>query len=607
MEQETFREQIEPILPPQPGVYRFISADDSLLYVGKAKNLKSRVTSYFVKSNQHTGRIRLLVKQASNVLFTVVDSEHDALLLENNLIKEHQPKYNVMLKDDKSYPFIVIKNERFPRIFLTRNRTNDGSEYLGPFTSISRVRMVLDFVRQAYPLRTCALSLSETNIKAKKFKVCLEYHLGNCLGPCEGLQDERDYRANMDQIRQIVKGKTGVVLQALKAEMLAHAERYEYEQAEQLRKKIAHLEKYQVNSTVVSPQIDNVDVYGITMVEQRAFITWFRVVQGAIIHTHAMQLKAQMDESPADLLTYAILTMRDRMDSTAREALVPFLPEYSINDLELAVPQRGDKKKLLDLALRNALEYRNRILTRVDRHKMKGNSAMRVLSQLQLDFRMNNMPEHIECFDNSNTQGSFPVASCVVFRHGRPAKKDYRHYNIKTVEGPNDFASMEEVVYRRYKRMLEEETPLPQLVLIDGGKGQLSAAFSSLKRLGLQDKIQLVSIAKRLEEIYFPNDSVPLHINKRSESLRLLQKIRDEAHRFAITFHRLKRSKAGIRTGLSDVPGIGAKTADALLKHFRSIKKIREATSEELAGIVGKARAEKIRAFFETSQPPHQD
>lgn len=598
MDHTAFKQIIDPILPASPGVYRFIGEDQDILYVGKAKNLRNRVSSYFNKSNQHSARIRLLVKKATNIQFTVVESEHDALLLENSFIKKYQPRYNINLKDDKSYPYIVIKNERFPRLYLTRNKVDDGSEYLGPFTSVARVRTILEFLRSLYPIRTCSYNLSEENIQSGKFRVCLEYHLGNCLGPCEGLQSEESYQHSIDQIRNILRGKATVVIQGLKQQMLEHADRFEFEEAEALKKKIHNLESYQSRSTVVSPKVDEVDVIDFVEANKRAFVTYFKVVEGTIIQTHAAQLKKQLDESKADLLNYAILFMRDKFQSTSHEVIVPFEPDYTFPDITITVPQRGDKKKLLDLARKNALEYKNRILTKVDKHRMKTSRSERVLKQLQHDFRMTELPTHIECFDNSNIQGTTPVASAVVFKDAKPSKKEYRHFNIKTVQGPNDFASMEEIVYRRYRRLLEEEAPLPQLILIDGGKGQLNAALKSLVRLGIESKVTLAAIAKRLEEIYFPHDPVPLHIHKASESLKLLQQIRNEAHRFAITFHRSKRQKGSLKTELTQINGIGKTSAEALLKKFRSVKKVKQAGLDELSEIIGLKRAKLIKTHF---------
>lgn len=597
MDIKTFKEKISPVLPDAPGVYRFVDEEDQVLYVGKAKNLRNRVSSYFVKGQQ-PGRIRLLVKKAANILFTVVDSEQDALLLENSLIKKHQPRYNVMLKDDKTYPYIVIKNERFPRLFLTRKKINDGSTYLGPFTSVGRVKMILEFLRQLYPIRTCRLHLSEDNIRQKKFKVCLEYHLGNCLGPCEGLQSEEDYQENIDHIRQILRGKATFVIKAMKEKMEQYAEALAFEEAAAMKKKIAHLKDFQSRSSVVSPTIDNVAVYGMVMLERKAFVNYFKVINGSIIQTQAFQLKAQMEETPEELLRYAILTMEDRFGTSGEELIVPFSPDMPEDVRTITLPQRGDKKKLLDLATKNAIEYKNRVLTRVDKHKMKQKRSDRVIRQLMEDFRMKEMPYHIECFDNSNLQGSHPVASAVVFKDAKPSKQDYRHYNVKTVTGPDDFASMKEIIYRRYKRLLEEKQPLPQLILIDGGKGQLNAALESLQQLGLDGKITLASIAKRLEEIYFPHDPVPLHISKKSESLKLLQQLRNEAHRFAISFHRQKRSKSALHSELTDIQGIGEKTLSLLLRTFKSLKKIREADEEDLAAVIGRDKAARIKNYF---------
>lgn len=595
---ETFKEKISPILPEEAGVYRFIDAEGQVLYVGKAKNLRSRVASYFVKNHQQSARIRLLVRKAENILFTVVDSEHDALLLENSLIKKFQPKYNVMLKDDKTYPYIVIKNERFPRLFLTRKKIDDGSEYLGPFTSVSRVKLILDFLRSIYPIRTCNYVLSEANLQQNKFKVCLEYHIGNCLGPCEGLQTETSYNANIEQIKHILKGKATFVINGLKEEMQQLAENFAFEEAEAVKKKVQHLEKYQSRSSVVHPNIDDVEVFGLDVVNDRAFVNYFKVISGSIIQAQAFQLKKQLDETPQELLSYAILSMRDRFKSQSKELIVPFAPGYEMADTTLTIPLRGDKKKLLDLATKNALEYKNRVLTKVDKHALKHKRSDRVIRQLMEDFRMNQMPYHIECFDNSNLQGAHPVASTVVFKDAKPAKKEYRHYNVKSVVGANDFASMEEIVYRRYKRLLEEDQPLPQLILIDGGKGQLNAALHSLQKLGLESKVTLASIAKRLEEIYFPHDPVPLHISKKSESLKLLQQLRNEAHRFAITFHRQKRSKAALQTELTDIKGIGEKTIQALLTQFKSVRKIREVGYEQLTTAIGPQKAKLITDYF---------
>lgn len=598
MDIQHFREKIFPYLPDSAGVYQFVGEADKVLYVGKAKNLKNRVASYFNNLHQHTGKTKLLVKKAINIEFTVVETEHDALLLENAFIKKYQPKYNVDLKDDKSYPFIVIKNERFPRLFLTRRKVNDGSEYLGPFTSVAKVRDVLEFLRRVYPIRSCNYNLSDENISKGKFKVCLEYHIGNCLGPCEARQSEEDYNHNIQQIRQILKGETAGVMRHVKQEMMDRAEAFEFEAAEKLKERLQFLKQFQSKSAVVSPHIDNVDVFHIEMVGDKGFVSYFKLINGSIIQTSALQVKRKLDESASDLLSYAILNIRDQYQSAAHEIIVPFRPEYSFDDIVITVPQRGEKKKLLNLAYKNALEFKNRVLTKLDKHKSQSRNTIRILEQLKSDFHMQELPQHIECFDNSNIQGTTPVASAVVFKDGKPVKKDYRHYNIKSVIGPDDYASMEEVVYRRYRRMTGEDTPLPQLILIDGGKGQLSAAVKSLERLGIRQKLTIAAIAKRLEEIYFPGDPIPLHINKQSPSLKLLQQIRNEAHRFAITFHRSKRNKSALRTELTDINGIGEKTATTLLREFKSIKKIEELSKDALARVVGNNKAELIHNYY---------
>jgi excinuclease ABC subunit C len=598
MEPGYFRENIFPTLPENPGVYEFHDLDTKVLYVGKAKNLKNRISSYFNQGHNHSARIKLLIKKARNIRFTIVDSEHDALLLENSLIKKFQPKYNVMLKDDKTYPFICIKNERFPRVFLTRTKIDDGSEYLGPFTSVSRVKLILDFVKMVYPLRTCSFNLSEINIQQKKIKVCLEYHIGNCLGPCEGLQSEEDYNESITQIKNIIKGKATIVMKHFKEKMLEHATNYEYEFAGMYKKKIELLKRYESTSTIVNPKLDNIDVFGIITIEDRAFITYFKVINGTIIQTHTFQLRHKLDESQSDLLSYAIVALRDQYKSESHEIILPFEPDFKINDVIISIPKKGDKKKLLDLAVQNSINFKNRVLTRLDNRNLKRNRYKLILQQLKDDFRMKELPVHIECFDNSNFQGDQPVASMVVFKNAVPSNKDYRHYNIKTVKGPDDFASMEEVVYRRYKRLLDEDLSFPQLILIDGGKGQLNAALYSLKKLNVQSKFTVASIAKKLEEIYFPNDPIPLHINKKSPSLKLLQQIRNEAHRFAISFHRKKRMKNTLKTELDDINGIGPKTTNLLLKEFKSIKKIAETEEIDLAFIIGIQKAKIIYSYY---------
>jgi excinuclease ABC subunit C len=598
MEPVYFRENIFPTLPENPGVYEYHDADGKILYVGKAKNLRNRISSYFNQGHSHSARIKLLVKKINKLRFTIVDSEHDALLLENSLIKKFQPKYNVMLKDDKTYPLICIKNERFPKVFLTRNKINDGSEYLGPFTSVNRVRLILDFLRMVYPIRTCTYNLSQKNIEQKKIKVCLEYHIGNCLGPCEGLQSEDDYNDSINQIRNIIKGKATIVIKHFKEKMLEHADKFEFESAELYKKKINLLKKYESTSTIVNPKLDNIDVFGIVTVEDKGFITYFKVINGTIIQTHTLQLKYKLDENQSDLLSYAIVALREKYNSKSKEIILPFEPDFKINDVEITIPKKGDKKKLLDLAIQNSTNYKNRILTKLENRNIKRNRYKLILQQIKDDFRMKELPVHIECFDNSNFQGDQPVASMVVFRNAAPSNKDYRHYNIKTVVGPDDFASMGEVVFRRYQRLLDENQNLPQLILIDGGKGQLNAALKSLRKLGIQNRLTIASIAKKLEEIYFPNDPIPLHINKKSPSLKLLQQIRNEAHRFAISFHRNKRIKNTLKTELVDINGIGPKTTNLLLKEFKSIKKIAETDESELAHIIGKQKAKIIYSYY---------
>ena len=597
MELEHFRQQIGPYLSTNAGVYKFIGDENKILYVGKAKNIKNRVSSYFNNLNQTSSRLKLLVKKAVKIEYTVVETEHDALLLENSLIKKHQPKYNIQLKDSKTYPFIKITNERFPKIYLTRNRENDGSEYLGPYTSVNKVRTILEFIKNLYPVRTCNYNLSEANIKKGNFKICLEYHLGNCMGPCEGFQSEDEYNKNIEQVKDILKGKSNQVIQHIKEKINEYAENYEFEQAENYKKKLLILENFQAKSTIVNPTIHNVDVFSVVDAYENVFISYLKVINGTIIQTHAVHIKNRSEETIEEILEYTVFDLRQKFNSNSTEIILPISIDYPEENTTITVPQRGDKKKLMDLAYKNALQYKDQILTRLDKHKAK-TSQERVMLQLKNDFNLANLPEHIECFDNSNIQGSFPVASLVVFKEAKPSKKDYRHFNIKTVEGPNDFASMEEVVFRRYKRLIEENQPLPQLILIDGGKGQLSSAMASIDKLGIKNKVTVAAIAKKLEEIYFPGDPIPLHINKRSEGLRLLQQIRNEAHRFAITFHRNKRSKS-INTGLLNIKGVGSKTAEKLLKEFKSIKKIKTASTQELEEVVGKHAANLVKIHFE--------
>ncbi|MDP5230434.1 MAG: excinuclease ABC subunit UvrC [Cellulophaga sp.] len=582
-------------LPENPGVYQFYDVEDKILYVGKAKNLKKRVSSYFTK-NHDTGKTRVLVKKIRAIKHIVVPTESDALLLENNLIKKYRPRYNVLLKDDKSYPWICIKNERFSRIFPTRRHIKDGSEYFGPYTSMKTVRTLLDLIKSVYPLRTCSYDLSNEKIESGKYKRCLEYHLGNCKAPCEDLQSLEEYQKQVDDIREIIKGNFKSSLQYFKHQMKALAEEMRFEEAQIIKEKIDVLENYQVKSTVVNPKINNVDVFSIISDEAFAYINFFQLSHGSIIRSHTLEIKKKLDETDEELLELAIVEIRQRFSSHSKEIYVPFKVTTDLN-LKVTVPILGDKKRILELSERNAKLYRQE---RFNQIKIidPGRHTNRLMAQMKKDIRLSEEPRHIECFDNSNIQGSNPVAACVVFKDGKPSKKDYRHYNIKTVVGPDDFASMEEVVFRRYKRLLEEEEPLPQLIVIDGGKGQLSSALKSLDLLGLRGKIAIIGIAKRLEEIYFPGDSIPLYLDKKSESLKIIQQLRNEAHRFGITFHRNKRSTGAISSELSTIEGVGEKTIEELLKKFKSVKRVKEASLEGLSAEVGMARAKKIYDAF---------
>ena len=586
-------------IPKDPGVYRFINEDDTILYVGKAKNLKNRLSSYFGERKDRLFRTQLMVKNAERIEFTIVETETDALLLESSLIKEYQPRYNVMLKDDRTYSYICIKKEPFPRVFFTRRVIRDGSIYFGPYTSKVRTQIIWELLRQLFPLRTCQLNLAPENIAAGKFKVCLEYHIKNCQGPCEGFEDLASYNAKIEQIKNILKGNFGAVIQHFKGLMNAHAEKMEFEKAQAIKEKLTAFEDYQAKSTVVSSSIRDVDVFSIASDEKEAYINYLRVVNGVIIHTHTQELVVNLEEEEADLLAYTIPLIRDRFNSIAPELILPFEVQMTDKNLSTTVPKIGEKRKLLELSLKNVQYYRAQ-KKRDDASKTKRQSpAERILRTLQADLQMSEVPMHIECFDNSNIQGSNPVSSCVVFKNAKPSKQDYRHFKVKTVIGPNDFDTMKEVVFRRYRRLLDENQPLPQLVIIDGGKGQLSAAMESIVELGLAGKMTIIGIAKRLEEIFFPGDSVPLYINKKSESLKLIQQARNEAHRFAITFHRDQRSKNFIDTELNNIPGIGEKTAQKLLTHFGSVRKIREALASELIEVLGMAKAKVVKAYFD--------
>jgi excinuclease ABC subunit C len=584
-------------LPVSSGVYQYFDKENKLLYVGKAKNLKKRVSSYFHKEHHDYGKTRVLVRKIQRIEYIVVDSEVDALLLENNLIKKHQPRYNVMLKDDKTYPWICIKKERFPRVFSTRNVIKDGSEYFGPYSSAYAMKILLDLIKQVYPLRSCNFNLSEDNISKGKFKVCLDYHIKKCLGPCEAYQTEEDYNTAIADVRSILKGNTRSIIQPLKQQMQDYAANLEFEKAQEVKVKLDALENYQSKSTVVSPSVHNVDVFTIFSDTDSAYVNYFKIVNGAIIQSHNIEIKKKLEEADEDLLTMAVLEIRDKFHSTTKEIILNKEITSPWEDVKIHIPQRGDKKALIDLSLRNAQYMRQEKLKKIqivdpERH------SKRILEQVQKDLRLTELPTQIECFDNSNIQGTNPASACVVFKNAKPSKKDYRHFNIKTVKGPDDFASMEEVVYRRYKRLKEEKEAFPQLIIIDGGKGQLSSALKALDKLGLRGKIAIVGIAKRLEEIYFPGDSVPLYIDKRSESLKLIQHLRNEAHRFSLAHHRNLRSKAGLHSELDDIPGIGPKSKADLLKKFKSIKRIKEATQESLQEVLGKSKAQKLIDYF---------
>lgn len=597
MTTKEFRE-FSPSIPKEPGVYRFLDKENTILYVGKAKNLKNRLNSYFGVKKHQQYKTKALVRNAHQIEFTIVDSEHDALLLENTLIKKNQPRYNVSLKDGKSYTYLCIKKERFPRVFFSRQVIRDGSMYFGPYTSKYRVKVLLEVIKRLFPLRTCTFNLSEGNINKGKFKVCLEYHIKNCKGPCEGLESEEDYNDKIDQVKNILRGNFKQVKDYLKREMADYAETMQFELAQQMKDKLDALEDYQAKSTVVSATIKDVDVFTIQSDEKYAFVNYIKVINGAMINTDTIEMEKNLDEDESDLLSFVIPVIREKYNSIAPEVVVPFEVEMEDPNVLVTIPQRGDKAKLMSLSEKNVsyhlLQKKKAQINNIG----KQTSAERILRTMQDDLQMDVLPFHLECFDNSNIQGTNPTASCVVFKNAKPSKKDYRHFKIKTVVGPDDFASMEEVVYRRYSRLLKEEEPLPQLIIIDGGKGQLSSAVKSLKKLDLLGKITIIGIAKKLEELYFPEDPIPLHINKKSESLKLIQQARDEAHRFALTLHRNLRSKEFIGTELTDIPGVGDKTAELLLSNFKSVNKIKKQTEESLAQVVGKAAARKVYLYF---------
>jgi excinuclease ABC subunit C len=584
-------------IPHRPGVYQYWDAEGTLIYIGKAKDLRNRVGSYFNSDSQMNGKTRVLVSKIRKITFTIVDTEIDAWLLENSLIKKHQPRYNIMLKDDKTYPWIIIKKEEFPRIYWTRNMVKDGSTYFGPYASVGMMHTILDLIKETYPLRTCNLPLTPNNIEEGKFKVCLEYQIGNCKGPCQAYQTAEDYNKNIEEIKDILNGKIGNVIRDVKQIIKTAVEELNFEYAHQYQKKLLVLEKYQSKSTVVNSSITNIDVVSIASDERYAFVNYLKIMNGSIIQTQTIEIKKRLDETDEELLTLAITEFRTKFNSTSKEIIVPF--DISISDpgLRFTVPKLGEKKSLLELSQKNVMFFKREKLNQHEKLNPDVRSE-RILTQMQKDLRLTQLPKHIECFDNSNFQGKYPVSAIVVFKDAKPSKKDYRHFNVKTVEGPNDFATMEEAVYRRYKRVLEENQPMPQLIIIDGGKGQLSSAMASLKKLGIEHQVTVIGIAKRLEELYYPGDSFPLYLDKKSETLKVIQQLRDEAHRFGITFHRKKRDQGTLKTELEMVAGIGKTTADKLLRHFKSVKKIRNATEDELAAVLNKTQVKTLIEYF---------
>ena len=582
-------------LPNEPGVYQYFDKNEVIIYIGKAKNLKKRVSSYFSKTHEN-GKTKVLVTKIVSIKHIVVETETDALLLENNLIKKHKPRYNILLKDDKTYPWICIKKERFPRIFMTRRVIKDGSEYFGPYTSIKTVRILLDLIKELYPLRTCTYDLSHQNINEGKYKVCLEYHLKNCKGACENLETESHYNNSIKAIRNIIKGNFKEGLEKFQEMMLVCAEKMEFEEAQKIKEKLSLLGNYQSKSTIINPAINNVDVFSIISDETHGYANFLKISNGAIIQSHTTEIKKKLAETDTELLTHFIVEIRQRFNSISPEIYVPFNVDLG-EIVKVTIPKLGDKKRIVELSERNAKYYRQEQFKQTqivdpERH------VKRIMAQMKKDLRLHEEPRHIECFDNSNIQGTHPVAACVVFRDGKPSKKEYRHYNIKTVVGPDDFGSMEEVVFRRYKRLLEEEQTLPQLIIVDGGKGQLSSGLKALEDLGLRGKIAIIGIAKRLEEIYYPDDPIPLYLDKKSETLKITQYLRNEAHRFGITFHRNKRSKSAIKSELEQIPDVGVQTITTLLRKFKSAKRVKEASLEELKLEIGHARAVKVYTFY---------
>jgi excinuclease ABC subunit C len=592
-----FKNQIK-LLPNKPGIYKFSDKHQEIIYIGKAKNLKKRVSSYFVKHSGHSGRIKVMVSRIARINYTVVESEQEALLLENSLIKKYQPKYNVRLKDGKTYPFIAIKNEHFPRVFSTRSTLKDGSEYFGPFVSGLNKNMLLDLLQKHFYIRTCKYNLSPENIHAGKFKVCLSYHINLCKGPCEAHQNEKEYQDNIENVRQILKGKTASVIEYVGTKMQQAAEDLEFEKANELKHTLDALKGYEAKSTVVNPKLTHIDVLALYSAEGLAIVNYLRIVNGAIVQTDTIEYKKSLNESDPDILTLAITEFRNRYNSESKEVVVPYKPEFQDSNLKYSIPKTGDKKKLLELSYKNAWFYYKDLQEKKNLQQDKSQRNINLLKQVQKDLILKKLPFVIECFDNSNMQGSYPVAALTVFKNGKPLKSAYRHYNIKTVEGPDDFASMEEVIYRRYRRLLEEDAKLPDLIVIDGGKGQITSAYKSLVALGIEDKVDMVGIAKKLEEIFKVGDTLPLGIDKKSPTNRLIQHIRNEAHRFGITHHRSRRIRGSLVTELNSIEGIGKLTAQKLLSSFKSVNGVKEADFDELSSLVGKHKALLIQAYF---------
>jgi len=585
------------VLPNKPGVYQYLDKNGNYLYIGKARDLKKRVSSYFTRSNKDNYKMKVLVSKIASIKHIVVSTESDALLLENNLVKKHQPRYNVMLKDDKTFPWICIKNERFPRVFYTRNLIQDGSVYYGPYTSVVMVKTLIELIRQLYPLRTCKLNLDREHIESGKYKVCLEYHMGNCKAPCINMIKQEDYNEYIKQVHQILKGNIRQVSMQLKKLMKIYSAEYRFEDAQLIKSKIEILDKYRSKSTIVNQRINNLDVFSIVEEENFAFVNYLKIVSGAIVQAHTVELKKKLDETNVDLLSLAIIDIRQKIKSDAREIIVPLRIELPLGNIRFVVPVKGDKKHLLELSERNAKHYQLERKKKAAQSKTENKTA-RVLETMKKDLRLKVPPKHIECFDNSNLQGTDPVAACVVFRDAKPSKKEYRHYHVKTVRGPDDFASMEEIIFRRYRRLLDENQELPQLVVIDGGKGQLNAAVKSLEKLNLHGKMAIIGVAKRLEELYYPGDKVPLYIDKNSETLKIIQQLRNEAHRFGIAFHREVRSRSMINSELDSIKGIGEQTKQRLLLHFNSVDGIRNAGFESLKEIIGLGKATILINYF---------